>query len=54
MGQIKSLSIQAESGQIAYTQADPGVWWTYTLRFLQPDAQIVLPAMIYKVRWYRQ
>jgi antitoxin (DNA-binding transcriptional repressor) of toxin-antitoxin stability system len=49
---IKSLSIHPKSGQIAYTSADPGVWWTYTLRFLNPGEQIVLPDMIYKVRWF--
>jgi hypothetical protein len=48
---IKSLSIDEGTGQIAYTQADPGVWWTYTLRFKTPDEQIDLGSMIYKVRW---
>lgn len=48
---IKSLSIEEETGQIAYTQADPGVWWTYTLRFKAPDERITLESMIYKVRW---
>ena len=52
IGQIKSLSINPETRQIAFTRADPGVWWTYTLRFLNPDQQIVLPTMIYKVRWF--
>ena len=52
IGQIKSLSINPDTRQIAFTRADPGVWWTYTLRFLNPDQQIVLPAMIYKVRWF--
>jgi hypothetical protein len=50
-GQIKSLSIQATTGQIAYTRADPGVWWTYTLHFKNPEDEIALPSMIYKVRW---
>lgn len=49
---IKSLSINEQSGQIAFTQADPGVWWTYSLRFLNPSQRIVLPNMIYKVRWF--
>ena len=50
-GEIKSLSIQSNTGQIAYTQADPGVWWTYTVHFIGPDYQVTLPSMIYKVRW---
>jgi hypothetical protein len=48
---IKSLSIEEGTGQIAYTQADPGVCGTYTLRFKTPDEQINLGSMIYKVRW---
>lgn len=50
-GEIKSLSIQPDTGQIAYTQADSGVWWTYTVHFIGPDYAIVVPSMIYKVRW---
>jgi len=50
-GEIKSLSIQPDTGQIAYTQADPGVWWTYTVHFIGPEYEISLPSMIYKVRW---
>jgi hypothetical protein len=52
ISRIKSLSMNAQTKQIAYTQADSGVWWTYMLRFLNPDQQIVLPSMIYKVRWF--
>lgn len=33
LGGIKSLSFEEDTGQIADTQADPDVWWTYTLRF---------------------
>lgn len=51
--EIKSLSINPSTKQIAFTQADPGVWWTYTLRFLNPNDTIHLPTMIYKVRWVK-
>lgn len=50
---VKSLSINAQTKQIAFTEADPGVWWTYTLRFLGPQDTVKLPSMIYKVRWTR-
>jgi Family of unknown function (DUF6528) len=49
--QIKSLSVDSTTGRIAFTQADHGVWWTYTLRFSNPKAEVVLPSIIYKVRW---
>jgi antitoxin (DNA-binding transcriptional repressor) of toxin-antitoxin stability system len=52
LGEIKSLSINPTTRQIAFTRADPGVWWTYTLRFLNPGQQIILPMMIYKARWF--
>uniref|UniRef100_A0A372IJD5 Uncharacterized protein n=2 Tax=Paracidobacterium acidisoli TaxID=2303751 RepID=A0A372IJD5_9BACT len=52
MKNIKSLSINPGSGQLVYTQADPGVWWTYTLHFMNPAQEIVLPSMIYKARWF--
>jgi hypothetical protein len=51
-GEIKSLSIQPVTGQIAYTRADPGVWWTYTIHFKDPGDHITVPSMIYKVRWF--
>ena len=49
---VKSLSINSLTGQIAYTRADSGVWWTYKIRLLNPSETIVLQAPIYKVRWY--
>jgi uncharacterized protein DUF6528 len=52
IGEIKSLSINPKTKQIAFTRADPNVWWTYTLHFLNPEQQLVLPTMIYKVRWF--
>jgi hypothetical protein len=49
---VKSLSIDPHDGQIAYTQAGNGVWWTYTIKFLNPPAQLVLPEHAYKMRWF--
>ena len=49
---VKSLSINPETGQILYTQSDPGVWWTYHLRFLQPAANLLLGEHAYKARWF--
>ena len=51
MSGVKSLSIDPQTGRIAFTEADPGVWWTYTLRFLDPPNSVKLSSMIYKVRW---
>jgi hypothetical protein len=52
IGDVKSLSIDRDDGQIAYTQAGKGVWWTYTIRFLNPRAELVLPEHAYKMRWF--
>ncbi|HEX4164330.1 MAG TPA: DUF6528 family protein [Bryobacteraceae bacterium] len=49
---VKSLSINPETGQILYTQSDPGVWWTYQLRFLDPAANVTLGEHAYKARWF--
>jgi hypothetical protein len=52
IGDVKSLSIDPGDGQIAYTQAGNGVWWTYTIKFLNPPAELVLPEHAYKMRWF--
>ena len=52
IGDVKSLSIDPSDGQIAYTQAGKGVWWTYTIKFLHPAAELVLPEHAYKMRWF--
>ena len=52
IGDVKSLSIDPDDGQIAYTQAGKGVWWTYTIQFLKPAAELVLPEHAYKMRWF--
>lgn len=48
---VKSITFHPETGRMAYTLADPRVWWTYTVRFQNPSATIPLDAETYKVRW---
>ncbi|HJY06890.1 MAG TPA: DUF6528 family protein [Bryobacteraceae bacterium] len=48
---VKSLSINPGTGQIMYTQAEPGVWWTYKLKFLHPNGEVLLAEHAYKARW---
>jgi hypothetical protein len=48
---VKSITFHPETGRMAYTIADPRVWWTYTVRFMNPSAAIPLDAETYKVRW---
>jgi hypothetical protein len=48
---VKSLSINSKTGQIMYTQAGHGVWWTYELNFLNPSARVILTEHAYKARW---
>jgi hypothetical protein len=49
---VKSVSVNPVSRQIAWTQADEGFWWTATIRFLNPVAtQVEEGARRYKVRW---
>jgi hypothetical protein len=48
---LKSFSVEPQSGQIVYTLADKGGYWTSTLRFALPNSTAPLPAPIYKTRW---
>jgi Family of unknown function (DUF6528) len=48
---VKSFSIQRETGQLAYTQASDNVWWTYTVHLRHPDADIPFDSFLYKLRW---
>jgi hypothetical protein len=48
---VKSFSLDPGSGQMVYTLADKGGYWTSTLRFALPDNTAPLPAPIYKTRW---
>ena len=48
---VKSFSIDPTTGYLTYTVADPGGYWTTTLRFLAPTSETRLTASIYKTRW---
>lgn len=48
---VKSISFNPHTGQLAYTQADPRSWWTYTIHFLNPDMHVETECRAYKVRW---
>lgn len=48
---VKSFSIDPNSARVAYTVADPGGYWTWTLRFAHPVGTTRLPSPIYKTRW---
>jgi hypothetical protein len=48
---VKSFSVDPHSGQMVYTVADKGGYWTSTLRFALPDNTARLPVPIYKTRW---
>jgi hypothetical protein len=48
---VKSFSVEPRSGQIVYTLADTGGYWTSTLRFALPSMSAPLSVPIYKTRW---
>lgn len=48
---VKSFSIDPKSGQMVYTVADKGGYWTSTLRFAHPEYTASLATPIYKTRW---
>ena len=48
---VKSFSVDPQSGQMVYTIADKGGYWTSTLRFAQPENTAPLSTPIYKTRW---
>lgn len=51
---VKSLSVDPKTGQLAYTTADEPEWWTRSIRFLNPERTIKLEdEKIYKVRWVK-
>jgi hypothetical protein len=51
---VKSVTIHPGTGQVAFTQADRPEWWTRTIRFRHPHADLTLESeRIYKVRWDR-
>ena len=49
---VKSAVIDAATGRLAFTQAEPPEWWTSHIRFRHPDRDVHLPGeRLYKVRW---
>lgn len=49
---VKSVTIHPTTGRTAFTLADPPDWWTYTVRFLGPEATLKFPNdRLYKIRW---
>jgi hypothetical protein len=52
LGDVKSIDVHPATGQIAYSKADGGGWWTSTIRFRNPDRVVKLEGdRVYKVRW---
>jgi hypothetical protein len=52
MADIKSVSLNPATGQIAFTQADSPDWWTSKIRLRNPDRVLVREnERLYKVRW---
>jgi hypothetical protein len=52
MANIKSVSLNRVTGQIAFTQADSPEWWTSKIRFRNPDRVVQREnERLYKVRW---
>jgi hypothetical protein len=48
---VKTFPMDSRSGQMIYTVADKGGYWTSTLRLALPDRTAPLPMPIYKTRW---
>jgi hypothetical protein len=49
---VKSINVHPETGEVVWTLADKGFWWTATLRFLNPESTIERTGeRLYKARW---
>jgi hypothetical protein len=49
---VKSATIHAPTGRLAYTQADAPNWWTSRIQFRRPAVVLTLDGeKMYKVRW---
>lgn len=49
---VKCITVNPLTGQLVWTEADPGFWWTETLQFANPDRKIELKGeRLYKARW---
>jgi hypothetical protein len=52
---VKSISVNPATGQIAYVHGEGGNWWAEHIWLLQPEQIIARPGeRIYKVRWNLQ
>jgi hypothetical protein len=52
MTDVKSVSLNRATGQIAFTLADRPDWWTSKIRFSNPDLVLTREGeRLYKVRW---
>jgi len=52
---VKSASLHAATGRLAYTQAESPNWWTSRIRFRRPESILELEGeRLYKVRWLPQ
>ncbi len=51
---VKSASVDASTGRLAFTVAEPPNWWTSKIRFQNPDGVLVRDGeRLYKVRWVK-
>ena len=51
-GDVKSISVNPITGQLAYVQAEDEDWWSEHVHLLQPDSVLHLPGeRLYKARW---
>lgn len=49
---VKSINVHPSTGQVVWTQADKGFWWTSTIRFLNPESTFEMKGeRLYKARW---
>jgi hypothetical protein len=49
---IKSVSVNPATGQLAFTEAERPNWWTSRIQFRNPDGALVREGeRLYKVRW---
>jgi hypothetical protein len=51
---LKSASVNQRTGRAAFTLAERPNWWTSTIRFKNPEGEVIRPGeRLYKVRWVK-
>ena len=51
-GDVKSISVNPGTGQIAYVQGETGTWWSDKIHLMRPRRLLQLPGeRLYKARW---